>query len=91
MKQNRTEELTRIAKCVTDMVRPYAHLEITYHKQTEESLKDFTEWGKQRFGLRPGEEYFFLWRGELLYVVCITADSVLTAAHELMALIAKKF
>ena len=91
MESNRTEELTRIAKCVTDMVWPYAHVEITYRKETDESLNDYTEWGRQRFGLMAGGEYFFVWRGQLLYVVCVNADSVLTAAHELMALIAKKF
>ena len=91
MDQNRTEELTRIARNVMDMVWPYAHVEITYRRETAESLNDYTEWGRQRFGLLSGEEYFFIWRGELLYVVCVSADSVLTAAHELMDLIARKF
>ena len=46
----------------------------------------------QRFLVINEDEYFLISRGgTLLYVVDVTADSILTAAHELMALIARKF
>jgi len=89
---NRTEEMQRIAKCVMDMVRPYAQIDIGYRKETDESVNDYTEWGRERLGILSGQEYFFISRpGELLYAVNVTADSVLTAAMELMTRIANKF
>lgn len=89
----REDQLSFAAHTLACMVNRFIRepITITYRKETEESLNDYTEWGRQRFGLRPGEEYFYIWRGSLLYAVCVTADSVLTAAHELMELIAKKF
>ena len=92
METDRTEELKRIAKCVMEMISPYARgVEITYRRETDESVNDFTEWAHERFGIVPGNEYFYVWRPVLLYAVNVTADSVLTAAYELMKLIANKF
>ena len=61
-------------------------------EETEESLKDFTAWDRERLGLHSGGEFFYIRKnGELLYAVITNADSILTAAHELMELIANKF
>ena len=91
---SREDQLSSVAQTVACMVNRFIRepITITYRKETKESLNDYTEWGRQRLGLFPGGEFFFISRGgELLYTVCVNADSVLTAAHELMALIAKKF
>lgn len=80
-------------------------IEITYHKLKAGDEAAYTEWTKQRFHLQfGGSEYFFIYRlekqespsteerkSQLLYVVNITADSYLTAAKELMTLLANKF
>lgn len=92
-KPTKADHMRFIAQSVTAMVnrlidRP---IEITYRKETKESLKDYTEWAVQRFRLYPGGEFFYVWRGELLYAVDVTADSYLTGADELMRLLARKF
>lgn len=89
----REHQLSLVAQTMERMTNCFIRepITITYRKETEESLNDYTEWARQRFGLFPGGEFFFIWRGELLYAVCVNADSVLTAAHELMDLIHRKF
>lgn len=94
MDLSKQERMDHIAQCVMDMVN--AHIKrsigIAWRKETAESVKSYTEYGRKRFGILSGGEYFFISRGsELLYVVDVTADSDLTAAHELMDLIARKF
>lgn len=65
---------------------------ITYEKLTAETLNSFTEWQRGKFALHTGDERFFITcDGELLYSVIVNADSLLTAAHELLDLIARKF
>ena len=67
-------------------------ISITYELLTAEGLMEYSEWQRKKCSLTRGEEYFFISRtGELLYTVCVTCDSVLTAAKELMDLIARKF
>ena len=49
---------------------------------------------RQRFHLLPGEECFFIFEKEtddLLYVVDVTGDSIMTAISELVNLLARKF
>ncbi len=100
---NRQESLYHIAIELEKLVRSYGRRKdilITFSKLTDEIVKEFNPWDCERFILTPGEEYFFVWETErpdvadpygLLYVVCITGDSLLTAAHELMELISRKF
>ena len=57
----------------------------------------FTAWERERLHLVEGNEYLIVWRDrpeskpEYLYAVNVTADSYLTAAAELMTLLANKF
>ena len=93
-KQTKTAQMEYIARTLTAMTNRLTlgdPIEITYRRETEESVKDYTDWGRQRFGIHPGLEYFYVWRGEMLYAVDVTADSPLTGAHELMDLLARKF
>lgn len=82
-----------IAKTISTMANRLTngYITVTYREETETSVNDFTEYARQHHKIFPGEEYFFIWRGKLLYVVNVTADSPLTAAKELMDLIARKF
>ena len=87
-------ELQRIANCVEAMSNKYIKepISITYEELTDESVKAYSDWNRQRFGLCSGEEAFFIFRrSSLLYVVNVSADSYLTAARELMDLIGRKF
>lgn len=92
-KATKTAQMEFVAQEITTLVNRFVRdpIEITYRRETEESVKDYTEWGRQRFGIHSGFEYFYVWRGEMLYAVDVTADSVLTAAEELMRLLAEKF
>ena len=91
--QTRADKLTFIAQSMTRMVNSLIDrpIEITYRKETAESVHDFTDWAREYHGILSGDENFYVWRGELLYVVHVNADSYLTAADELMQLLAKKF
>lgn len=92
MERNRDHEMNRIAQSISAMIAPYAALDIRWRKETEESLKDYTTWERERLGLHSGGEFFYIRKnGELLYAVITNADSVLTAAAELMKLISNKF
>jgi hypothetical protein len=95
MNTNKTEALKRIAQSVAEMVNPYIAepITITYDVITYETMMGFSEWNRKRFRMLTGEECFFISRpGDgLLYVVNVTGDSILTATHELMDLIARKF
>ena len=70
---------------------------ITYQVLTHESIARFTDFQRRYHGLLPGEEVFTIWdevdenAPDLLYVVNVTGDSILTAGCELMTLVAKKF
>jgi len=89
----REDQLSFVAQTVACMVNRFIRepITVTYRKETDESLNDYTEWARKRLGLFSGGEFFYIWRGELLYAVCVNADSTLTAAHELMDLIHRKF
>ncbi|MBQ6960901.1 MAG: hypothetical protein IJP78_08000 [Clostridia bacterium] len=99
----RDDEMRDIAQRIEDMIHLYGRrsdIAITYDRPTDESISSFSEWERKRFSLRTGEEYFFVWETPcpadvdpraLLYVVNVTADSLLTAAHMLMSLVAIKF
>jgi len=91
--QTREDKLKFIATCLTRMVNCFIAepIEVTYRRETDESVNDFTEWARKYHGILPGEEYFYVWKGQLLYAVNVSADSYLTAADELMGLLARKF
>ena len=68
---------------------------IMYRVPDTEWLSLFVSpYDQRRFHLMPGEEYFFIFEkatDDLLYVVDVTADSILTAISELVNLLARKF
>ncbi len=92
-RHTREDDLTFVAQTVTRMVNSFVRdpITVTYRKETEESVNDYTAWCRERFGILSNSECFYIWRGQLLYVVHVEADSILTAASELMSLIARKF
>ena len=100
---DRQEQMEHIAIQIETMVKEHGRrkdIAITYSKLDDETIVDFNEFQRHHHGLLTGEEYFFVWeRGNqydtepfhLLYTKCVTADNALTAAAELMELVAKKF
>lgn len=99
----RTEALYDIAQRIEDLARTYgrrADIAVTYDHMTPESLGEFTDFQRRYHRLIAGEEYFLVWETPdpdsvdpraLLYAVCVTGDSLLTAAGELMELVSRKF
>lgn len=99
----RTEQLEHVAAQIEAMVRDYGRrkdIQITFYKLDKEVLEMFTEYERTRHHLRTGDERFFIWEvpdphaidpQHLLYTRDVTADSILTAAHELMELVSRKF
>jgi hypothetical protein len=99
----RIDSLEHIAIEVEKLIRSYGRrkdISVTFSCLTNEIIEEFSTWDRKRFGLVSGEEYFFVWENSrpdvadpygLLYVVCVTADSLLTAASELMNLVSRKF
>ena len=95
---NRIEKMDNLADVLTSLIYLYGRrkdIDVTYAKLNEEMLQNFSDFQIQYNRLRIGEEYFFIWENEpergLLYVVCVTADSELTAAYEAIELISRKF
>ena len=99
----RIEILRDVAQRIETIVRQYGRrddIAITFERMTYDGIRKFTDFQRKHKGLIEGEEYFLVWetpspkdedpRG-LLYAVCITADSYLTAANELMNLVSRKF
>lgn len=101
----RADALRDIAQRIEDMVCLYGRrndIAITYEKG-DDAANELSPFQRERFGVMEhcgGEEYFFVYETpdrlnmeprHLLYVVCVTADSYLTAAQELIYLCAKKF
>lgn len=83
-----------LAKLVNDQLpEGEIYIEIEYRRETSESVNEYTDWTRSYFEIFPGQEYFYVRRkfGPLLYAVNVSADSVLTAASELMQLLAAKF
>lgn len=68
---------------------------IIYRRATDPWLESTTtEWERQYHQIVRNDEYFWIWEretGDLLYTINVTGDSVLTAASELMNLLARKF
>ena len=86
----------KLLKCV----RPERNLGIVYVKPNAETIGQFTDWQRTRNHIHTGCEYFLVWDyspdwetddPDLLYVVDVSADSLLTAAWELFGLLSKKF
>lgn len=68
--------------------------DLTYRKETEETISKLTDWERHYHSILPGGEYIYareVETGDLLYVINVTGDSVLTALSELMDLLARKF
>ena len=100
---DRVECLNHIAIEAEKLICNYGRrrdIAVTFCTLTDEILEEFSAWDRKRFNLLAGEECFFVWETSrhdvpdpygLLYVVNVTADSLLTAASELMNLAARKF
>ena len=99
----RIESLNHIAIEAEKLIRSFGRrkdIAVTFSPLTDEIIAEFSAWDRKRFNLLAGDEYFFVWETSrpdvadpngLLYVVNVTADSLLTAASELMNLAARKF
>lgn len=99
----RIESLNHIAIETEKLIRSFGRrkdIAVTFSQLTNEIIEEFSAWDRKRFNLLAGDEYFFVWETSLpdaadpyglLYVVNVTADSLLTAASELMNLASRKF
>ena len=89
-------EMQMALEHVTDMLRelrPNKRWYLDYFRETETSIADFTAWDRERFRMYPGEEYITV-RNEdqhLLYVLHVSANSVLCCMAELFELLTEKF
>lgn len=95
---DRQKMCQRIADMIVDMIhmagrkRDDESFAIRYERMTDESLARIKEWDRKWLGLLSGEEYFLVTCDKCLtYAVNITADAYLTAAEELIKLVAVKF
>lgn len=100
---DRLESLEHIAIEAEKLIRSFGRrkdISVTFSRLTDEVIQEFSAWDRKRFNLMSGEECFFIWENScpdvpdsnaLLYVVDVAADSLLTAASELMNLVARKF
>ena len=98
----RSASMATIAARVETMVHEFStstdrhHIRIEYASPTRDDITRFDDWTRKYHGITPGEEYFIIRQdypdaGRILYTVRVTADSVLTASAELMALASCKF
>ena len=89
---DKTEKIlycTQKIKDILDYLRQGNDWEIKYGKPENIPL---TSWDKEILQLICGEDYFFIYVGNVpLYAVNVTADSVLTAINELVNKLAVKF
>lgn len=93
----RSKALASVAQNVKYLLK-FAHpekaIDVSYAQENQDSIKRFSDWQRKYHGIFPGDENFYIYdttTDTLLYVVPVTADSVLTAAAELMRLISAKF
>ena len=94
---NRPFQMNEIAESAMRIMiaaNPEVLFPVQYHKADDLLMKIISEYDRSRLHIRSGEEYFFVYDNKdpdhVLYAVNVTGDSVLTAASELMSLIAKK-
>ena len=69
-------------------------IHLAYVRETEHSVKRYSSFQQQYFGILTGEEFIYVTddvTGDLLYAVNVTGDAILTAVWELMGLLSKKF
>ena len=64
--------------------------------KSDDDLEQFTEWQRGYFGIRKGEEYLLVLDKtnnlpSLLYVINVSANSVLCCMHELFGLLMEKY
>ena len=100
---DRNDSLEMMAIDLERFIRIYGRrkdISVTFCRMTDESINEFSAWNQKRVHLLAGDEYFFVWENRrpdvpeyngLLYVIDVTADSLLTAASEFMDLAYKKF
>ena len=94
---DRETEMMKLTEWCKSMVREFGRrkdITITYDRPNDETIERYTEYQREYHHILTGNEYFLIWEEEtmhLLYVKDVTADSALTAAAELMCLVARKF
>ena len=96
---SRKGALEIIGQNVQNMIQNFGRrsdIEITFENVTVDSLAAFSELQRRYHCILPGQETFFIWekngdRRNLLYTVNVEGDSYLTAAQELIDLVARKF
>lgn len=100
---NRNESMADVAETVERLIRLYGRrqdITITYCEfVNDEVMECFSSFARTHHGIFIGSEMFFIWENtdnadepkRLLYAKDVTADSVLTAASELMNLCSRKF
>jgi len=100
---NREQQMYNIASDMQAMLYKYSTNTcpgkycIYYDKPDADSISNYSEWERLYHKIQTGDEYFIIYENvgagplEVRYVVNVTADSELTAASELMDMIARKF
>ena len=96
--ENERRDKRRIAEGATALLNslnPSRTLEVTFNSGEDElACNPLSVWMIKYYDIMPGDEYFWIYDrsdGTLLYVVNVSADSVLTSAYELYRLISNKF
>jgi hypothetical protein len=91
----KNETMPLCLESVRDIMRiahPDKYVRLEYMEETEESVAKWNEWYRKYHNIRPGQQNIYIFDEDgLLYKVDVTWDSTLTAIHELMELIARKF
>ena len=102
-KPSRAEQMANVARSAMHLLRiarPERDIRIEYHRADDEINESLTPWQREKFHLWMNDEYFMVWDDvpdwdapgpDLLYVVNVSADSLLTAAAELFELLHRKF
>ena len=94
VKRSKREEMLDWLMAIEERLHrmiPGRFIHLTYCLGEEYSM---SEWQRQYHHVRSGEEYVFVsdnTTGDLLYVVNVSADAVLTAISEVMDLLSRKF
>lgn len=91
MPDKRNEILTALGY-ISDMLVALGYdIDIQYHVEDYEHQDEVPASFRHLHTMVSGDEYFLIRHGgQMLYAVNVTGDNVLTAIHELVALLARK-
>lgn len=91
----RAQRMQVVADHITTMIHTFtasADVTVSYENITAAEIAKMDEWTRMEHHFLPDEEYFLVYLGKkLLYTVNVSCDAPLTAASELMDLVARKF